>query len=113
VQGRWFVSSYQGNSDEARGTLRSRDFAIDGDVIHFLIAGGASPATALELWVDGQRMRSSSGANSEDLVPLAWDVAEFRGRSGYLLIRDDESGPWGRIMADDIHLARTRGAKAD
>jgi hypothetical protein len=111
AQGRAFVNTYQGNSDAPQGSARSEPFVIDGDVIHFLIAGGATPGTALELWVDGARVRAASGENSEDLVPIAWDVAEYRGRSGYLLIRDNESGPWGHLVVDDIHVARRHRAK--
>ena len=64
------------------GTARSPDFVIAGDVIHFLIAGGALPSTALELWVDGQQVRAASGQNSEDLLPAAWNVGELRGQKG-------------------------------
>jgi hypothetical protein len=56
-------------------------------------------------------VRTASGENSEDLVPIAWDVADYRGRPGYLLIRDNESGPWGHLVVDDIHVARRLRAK--
>jgi hypothetical protein len=108
VQGQYFVNTYSGNSDVATGTARSADFALAGDTIHFLLAGGASERTALELWVDGRRVRASSGQNSEDLLPLAWDVAEFRGRRGYLVIRDDEPAGWGHIVVDDIRIGDRR-----
>jgi hypothetical protein len=108
VQGRYFVNTHHDSSETPTGTARSRDFSLGGNVVHFLIAGGAAPGTALELWVDGKRVRTSSGRNSDDLVPVGWDVEEFRGRTVQLVIRDDESGPWGHIVVDDIQVARAK-----
>ena len=112
TQGRFFVNSYQGNGDAARGTARSREFVIDGDVIYFLIAGGASENTGLELWVDGRRVRAQSGRNSDDLLPLAWNVENLRGQTASLLIRDDDADPWGHVVVDDIHLARKKNGES-
>jgi arabinofuranosyltransferase len=108
LEGHHFVNTYFGNSDEATGTARSREFEIVGNVISFLIAGGKSTRTALELWIDGRMVRRSSGTNSEQLLRRMWIVEEFRGRTGYLLIRDDESGPWGHIVVDDIQVGDLR-----
>jgi hypothetical protein len=113
VQGRYFVNSYRDSSDAPVGSARSDTFTIDGDVVHFMIAGGASPNTALELWVDGKRVRTSSGRNSEELVPIGWTVEEFAGRPAYFVIRDDESTAWGHIVLDDIRLGRTKQARAE
>jgi hypothetical protein len=113
VQGRYFVNTHHGNSEAPVGTARSSEFTIEGDAIHFLIAGGGSPKTAIELWVEGERARASSGRNSDELVPVGWNVGEFRGRRGYLVIRDEESGPWGHIVVDDIQVGHTKGAKAE
>ena len=65
-------------------------------------------AALIVLWVDGQQERTASGQNTEELVPAGWSVAELRGRTAHLLIRDADPGPWGHIVVDDIHLARTR-----
>ncbi len=113
AQGRYFVNTFHDSSDAAVGTARSPDFVIAGDVIHFLIAGGALPGTALELWVDGKQVRAASGQNTEDLVPAGWNVGELRGQKGYLLIRDVETGPWGHIVVDDIHVGRSKALKTN
>ena len=111
--GAYFVNTFHDSSDAAVGTARSPDFVIAGDVIHFLIAGGALPGTALELWVDGKQVRAASGQNTEDLVPAGWNVGELRGQKGYLLIRDVETGPWGHIVVDDIHVGRSKALKTN
>lgn len=108
AQGRHYADTRSGNGAAAQGTAQSRDFTIAGDVIHFLIAGGESDSTALELWVDGRRVRSTSGRNSDELVRVAWDVADLQGKTAHLIVRDDSSADWGFVAVDDIHMAKLR-----
>jgi hypothetical protein len=107
-RGSGFVNTYLNDSDRDQGRATSAPFELTADVVHFLIAGGRSSQTSLELWVDGGRVRTASGRDSESLVRRAWDVTEFRGKRAWLVIRDDESASWGHIVVDDIQIGESR-----
>jgi beta-fructofuranosidase/levanase len=104
-RGRGLVNSYLGG-DGPQGTLRSPPFVITHDYLNFLIGGGAHPdETCMNLWVDGQRVRTATGRNRERLEWQWWEVRPWRGRTGVLEIVDRHSGGWGHINVDHILLA--------
>ena len=53
--------------DGAIGTLLSPPFTVDREHLSLFVGGGASPATRVELLVDGQEAFHVSGTESEDL----------------------------------------------
>lgn len=105
--GKGLVNSYLGG-DEATGRLTSPEFPIQRKFISFLIGGGAHhQKTCVNLVVDGQVVRSSTGSNSqaggsERLEWDDWDVAQFQGKRGRIEIVDDFTGGWGHINVDHI-----------
>jgi uncharacterized protein (DUF608 family) len=101
--GKGLVNSYLGG-DEPTGRLTSKAFTIERRYIRFLIGGGASSATQIRLVVDGRVVRAASGRNDERLLPAAWDVSEFTGRTAQLVIVDEASGGWGHINVDNIEF---------
>jgi sucrose-6-phosphate hydrolase SacC (GH32 family) len=110
--GSGLVNSYLGG-DAARGTLTSPEFRVERHFITFLIGGGKSEHLALQLIVDGQVVRSSTGPNdrpggTEALTPDAWDVSELLGKKGVLRIVDHASGSWGHINVDHIVQTDTK-----
>lgn len=115
-RGRRLVNSYF-NGDRSQGTLTSPPFEITADYLNFLVGGGAHPGrTCMNLVIDGQTVRTATGAEEERLDWTAWDVREFRGKSARLQIVDAESGGWGHINVDHIMLsdqpARPSGQQA-
>lgn len=110
--GRGFVNSYHGG-DGSTGTLSSPAFEVRRKFITFLIGGGKDPQRlALQLWVDGQLVRSATGASSdphgsETLEPAFWDVADLAGRTATLRVVDSASGSWGHINVDHILFTDT------
>jgi len=104
-QGRGLVNTFRGG-DSAQGTLVSPAFRVDRDYLSFLIGGGNQPGkTAVNLRVDGQVVRTATGADAERLAWTFWDVRDLRGQSAYLEIVDQATGGWGHINADQFMLA--------
>lgn len=116
-QGRWWIGTfenYQGRpgqtpgqvqGDEPRGTLTSARFVIPSGILTFLIGGGADPATRVELMVHdhvGTQVLRASGSNTETMRRVRWDLAPYAGKTGFIRIVDDSSGPWGHINVDDF-----------
>jgi len=131
-QGSYWIGTYEARPrrefpwgslgyDAPTGTLTSPEFELDADRITFLIGGGASGATRIELLarldpvsklvpkttltIDGQEYgvwRTASGQNSEILARRTWNVAEHRYSRARLRITDDATGSWGHINLDDI-----------
>ncbi|MGQ4363367.1 GH32 C-terminal domain-containing protein [Streptomyces sp. SAS_272] len=121
LPGQQQVSGFQGsglvntflNGDGATGTLTSPEFTIDKRYVNFLIGGGNHPAgsadpTALELLVDGQVVRSSTGKDAEALETASWDVRDLAGKKAQIRVVDENTGGWGHINADQIVLSDTQ-----
>lgn len=98
--GTGFASSYHGG-DQAKGTLTSPAFVIDRGFLHLQIGGGKHATTEeVRLIVDGATVRTATGSNSGQLHWATWDVHEFAGRSGHLMVVDDLPAGWAFVMLD-------------
>jgi sucrose-6-phosphate hydrolase SacC (GH32 family) len=92
--------------DEPRGTLTSPPFRIDRKYIGFRIGGGNYEShTCMDLLIDGKPVRRAIGARSDILMPDAWDVSAWAGRTAQIRIIDDTGGEWGHINVS--HLKQT------
>lgn len=111
------VSGYEGSKlvntfidhDASTGTITSPTFTIGEKYINVLVGGGnhayagsGTDATAVNLVVDGQVVRSATGQDSEMLNWVAWDVADLDGKQAHVQIVDNNEGGWGHILADQI-----------
>ncbi|MEL7122359.1 MAG: GH32 C-terminal domain-containing protein, partial [Bacteroidota bacterium] len=71
--------------------------------INFLIGGGAHEGkTCMNLLVENEVVRTSTGKDSEELVWETWEVEEFQGKNAKIEIVDAHSEGWGHINVDDI-----------
>ncbi len=105
------------DGDAAVGTLTSPTFTIDRPYLNFLIGGGHHPAsagnpTAVNLLVDGEIVRTATGADSEALNWASWDVRELAGRTAHLQVVDANTGGWGHLNLDHVVLSDTRARPA-
>lgn len=97
------IASSELAGDAPMGTLTSPVFRIERRYLSFVIGGGAYERHAcLNLLVAGRIVRSATGANSDSLLPVSWDVRRFLGREARLQIVDQASGDWGHINVDHI-----------
>lgn len=93
--------------DASQGTITSPEFTIAKSHINLLVGGGnhpftASEPTSVDLIVDGEIVRSATGANNEALNWTGWDVSEYAGKNATIQIVDKSSGGWGHINVDHI-----------
>ncbi|HEY6562122.1 MAG TPA: hypothetical protein VI072_32870 [Polyangiaceae bacterium] len=89
--------------DAATGQLMSPEFDLVGDVMVLRVGGGLdAERLRVSLWVDGQRVFSETGLESEHLSRRTWSIAPYRGKRGRIEIVDDSTGPWGHILVDEI-----------
>ncbi len=102
-EGQGLADSF-GGRDEHQGVLVSQDFTIEADHISFLIGGGNYPdLMGINLIVDGNVVRTATGNNSPNLMPMIWDVSDLRGKTARLEIFDRYDGTdWGHILVDHI-----------
>jgi sucrose-6-phosphate hydrolase SacC (GH32 family) len=106
-EGKGLVNSYF-KGDGTTGALTCPHFELNRKYINFLIGGGADPAnTCVQLWVQGDIVRSATGHDDEKLDWVAWDVAEFSGKRAVLKIIDNAKGGWGHVNVDQVVLSDT------
>jgi fructan beta-fructosidase len=102
----WDVSEFAGQAAQ----LRIVDQATGGwghlTLDHVMLTDQAavprSDETTVSLVVDGQVVRSATGANSEVLDWESWNVAEFKGRQASIKVVDNNRFGWGHILADEF-----------
>ncbi len=104
-QGRYLINTFMPD-DTTTGRALSSSFTIDKRYLHFLIGGGNHPGRCcVNLLIEGKVVRSETGRNREELRPVVWDLQEYVGREGQLEVVDEETGPWGHILADYFVLS--------
>lgn len=104
-EGRYFINTYQGD-DNKIGKARSKVFEIRHPYLQFKIAGGNKPDTLyVALIVDGEKIYSATGMNSEHFETVVWNISPFIGKRGYIEIVDNSKEGWGHISVDDIRLS--------
>lgn len=76
----------------ARGSVLSPEFRLTGRRMSLLVGGGsAKQKVGVELLVDGQVVRSASGNDSDNLMPVFWDTAALEGKPARLRVFDRSS----------------------
>jgi hypothetical protein len=98
------LSSREGG-ERSRGALTSSEFRLDGRQLSLLVAGGSrSRQVGVELLVDGVVAFSASGNDSDNLLPVFWDIAPFAGKSGRLRVFDES--PRAHVVLDRVLIWR-------
>ena len=104
-QGKGYVNGYH-NGDGSTGTLTSPDFRVERKYLNFLIGGGQQPELAcINLWIDGNIVRTATGADDEKLEWGTWDVTEWIGKYVTIQIVDQATDGWGHINVDQIVMS--------
>jgi fructan beta-fructosidase len=103
--GSGLVNSFLGG-DGSTGTLTSPPFIITAPFMNFLIGGGNLPGQeCMNLIVSNVIVATATGANSETLTPMQWDVSAYLGQTATLQIVDSATGGWGHVLVDQITLS--------
>ena len=100
--------------DAPQGTLTSIEFKIIGVKMNFLIGGGnhawETPAPCcVNLEINGEVERTATGAATETMHRVEWDVSDLKGKVAKLVVIDKNSGGWGHPNFDDVHQEAADG----
>jgi len=117
-QGQYWVGTFEVGGDKPQGTLTSAAFKIVQPWASFLIAGGSSTATKVELFVkDGGSERAvfhASGTDTETLRRVTVNLTPYLGKEMFIRLTDNSSEGWGHINFDDFlfHTSEPKFANA-
>jgi hypothetical protein len=105
VEGKRVANSFHPQlGDRATGTAISPPFLIDHDFMGLLVGGGNKTTTRVELVVDGRVHYTRTGDGNETLQSVVWDVRPLRGLTGRLVFTDEETGPGGHLLVDQVEM---------
>jgi hypothetical protein len=90
--------------DGPQGTLISPPFTVPSGQLSFLVGGGSSFQTRVELIVSGRRAYFASGRNTETMHRVTWNLTPYARQTAQIRIVDEASGGWGHINADDFRF---------
>lgn len=97
-----FCASTRDGGDGVTGTLTLPSFTVQKHYLHFLICGGNTAATQVQLVVNGSVVLSASGVNSTAFQWVTWDISPWAGQSATVQVVDSSTGAWGFISCDQI-----------
>lgn len=105
-QGRRWISTERFVGDKTVGELKSRKFTITHAWATFLIAGGESDRTFVELREaeSGTVLFSATGKNQDVLRRVKLDLSAHQGKDVVLRIVDQKDNEWGHIAFDDFRF---------
>ncbi len=107
--GEFFVGGFEIVRDRGTGTLISQDFKVTHPYASFLIGGGNSQATRVELLItsvagEPQVVFSATGHNQEQMRRVVADMREFPGSTLAVRLVDESAGGWGHLNFDDFRF---------
>lgn len=105
-QGKYWIGTFEKDGDEPTGTLVSAAFKIDQPFATFLVGGGDSGDTRVELVdkADDKVISKFSGRNAENMRLVVLDLRQYQGREAFIRVIDNASGGWGHVNFDDFRL---------
>lgn len=107
-KGEFWVGGYEKSlSDEGQGILTSSPFKVTAPYASFLVGGGSSNATRVEIVSDenpSQVISSASGKQMETMHTEWVDLREHLNKRIKIRVIDQSSGPWGHINFDDFRF---------
>jgi hypothetical protein len=105
-QGRAVQDSYH-RGDATMGRVALPEIRRPRQPIGVLVGGGSDCSkTFVGLEVDGQIVSRACGQQSEVLQPALLATRRHAGRTGRVVIVDQDAGPWGHVLADDVIVPR-------
>lgn len=104
--GRYWIGTFERAGDQPQGTLTSAPFKVAKPFASFLVAGGQSAETCVEIVrkENGEVISRTTGEMTENLNPAIVDLSAQLGREVFVRLVDRHSGGWGHINFDDFRL---------
>jgi len=92
-------------SDALLAELESPRFRLQGPRMSFLIGGGGSERTSVNLCtLAGEVVRRATGGECPEMSRVHWEVPEQVGEVLYLRLTDASTGRWGHVTLDDVSI---------
>src|SRR5579872_2724129 len=108
--GEFWVGTYERKGDPVQGTLTSVPFKVTHKFAAFLVGGGTSDATRVEL-LRGDTQRAfykTSGDDRENMHHVVVDLTDMLGKEIRIRLVDASSGGWGHVNFDDFRFYETK-----
>jgi putative membrane-bound dehydrogenase-like protein len=104
--GQFWVGSYEVLYDAPTGTLTSVPFVLTKPFVSFLVAGGSSDSTCVEIVrKDTEKViQRVSGEDTENLKGVSVDLTAHVGAEIFVRLIDRNTGGWGHLNFDDFRL---------
>jgi hypothetical protein len=114
-RGEYWVGSYEAHGDASTGTLTSVPFVAAQPYASFLIGGGASTKTRVEIInaANGLVLFRATGADGEEMRPVFIDLQPFAGARLQVRLVDEATTGWGHINFDEFVLNDSRPNMAE
>lgn len=111
-QGSWFIGGFEVMRDAATGTLTSDPLTVTHPYASFLIGGGESLATRVEIMTasgdeTGGVVFTATGQNREQMRRVVADLRHVAGQKIIVRLVDESSGGWGHLNFDDFRFHET------
>jgi putative membrane-bound dehydrogenase-like protein len=108
--GQYWIGTFEKLKDVPQGTLTSAPFEVTHPYASFLIGGGSSRQTRVDIVTadDNRVFYGASGQNQENLRPVIVDLQPIKGKKIFIRIIDQGTGGWGHINFDDFRFHATR-----
>ena len=108
--GSFWIGGYELHQDTPTGRMTSIPFSPPGRFMAFLIAGGSSHKTRLEVLDadSGEVLFEAMGRDAEELRPGVIDLGAEASRSIQIALVDEETGGWGHLNVDHIRFYQER-----
>lgn len=107
-QGDYFVGGYErSRSDAATGTLTSDWFVASMPFASFLVGGGRTETTRVDILLKSDPttvIASASGDQREQMRRVLVDLREHQGQQIAVRLIDESTGGWGHLNFDDFRL---------
>ena len=87
--------------DGRMGRLKSPEFTVEHDHLHFLVCGGDDASkTSVNLVVGEEVVHTRAGSKDAVFRPASFDMSKWRGERARIEVVDEGGGGWGHIAVD-------------
>ena len=103
--GQFWIGGFEVHqNDKATGTLTSAAFAVTQPWASFLVAGGETAKTRVDVVTkdDGKVIHSAHSDQNEELRRSVVDLRKFVGREIFVQLVDEHTAHWGHVSFDDF-----------
>lgn len=115
-QGRYFIGGYELVGDAGVGTMRSQPFIAHHPYASFLLSGGDTPDTRVEVVLvdqDDRVLMQAVGEQREQMERFVVDLRQVQGEKIAVRVIDESRGGWGHLNFDDFRFHESTPAFAE